>query len=134
MGSSLNSNLDKLKFIAEHDSNFCLVKNILTVNAEKSAIHIDVSRISNVRIKKRRCLKLNYLMVSLTLFACLLLNRIFDLNFIIQCIVGLIALFSFLYSLFVSKSSYELMINYNDLHFNNFKLAASTFDKLDYSF
>jgi hypothetical protein len=46
----------------------------------------------------------------------------------------LIALFSFLYSLFVSKSSYELMINYNDLHFNNFKLAASTFDKLDYSF
>jgi hypothetical protein len=129
MGHAVNSNLEKLKYIVEQDSNYNLTKNTLRVNFENTTITVDVRKISNVRINKRRSLVVNYLIIISILGAYLLIDKFifFDatLHFALNLVTG-ICIFA---ALFVSKYSYRLLINNKDFSYNNFKLSKGKFDK-----
>jgi hypothetical protein len=125
----MNSNIEKLKYIAEQDKNYNLIQNTLIVKFKNTTISVDVHEISNVRIKKRRSLVVNYLIIISILAAYLLIDKfiIFDkiLHFVLNVVTG-ICIFA---ALFVSKYSYRLLINKKDYSYNNFKLSKGKFDK-----
>lgn len=130
----INSNLDKLRFIAEHDKNFYLTENTFNAGFKNAFMSIDLSRISNVRIKKTRSLVVNYILIFSILLAFLVVNSLFIFAPLLHFILNITTIICVFATVFVSKYSYILLINYKNLSFNDFNLPADKFNRLDCSF
>lgn len=129
MESSVGTNLEKLLYIVERDKNYCLSQNILNINLENTSLSIAVSNIANVRIKKRRDLTINYFIIISILGVYLLINRMLFFDAIIDLLVNVVTIICVFLALFVSRYSYEVLINYKGFNYSNFKLAQGKFDK-----
>lgn len=125
-----NSNLEKLRFVIENDNKFILSNNSLKINLGSAFLSINLNEISNVRIIKRRCLLVNYLMMLSTFGIYLLLVKIFVFNVETENVLKIAAFISAVYSFFICKYSYVLLLNHNGFNFNIFKLSVdSNFEK-----
>lgn len=129
MEYNADANLEKILYIVERDKNYCLTKNTLRVHLENTLVSIEVSKISNVRIKKRRSLVINYFIIISILGVYLFITRILFLDAVMHLVLNIVTLICVFSALFVSRYSYEVLINYKDFSYNNFKLCQGKFDK-----
>ncbi|POY41433.1 hypothetical protein C3L50_02640 [Flavobacterium alvei] len=118
--------------MAVQDIKKCFNKNVHKVNFDDSLLSIDLDNVSNVRIIKKRNFFLNYFIIISTLTIYFLINYLFLLQDLIQNILRLVTSSIICSSFFVSKYSYEILINFVGLNFRKIKLTKSEFDKLSY--
>jgi len=128
MESSVDTNLGKLLYIVERDKNYYLSQNTLNINLENTSLTIEVSKITNVRINKIRNLTINYFIITLISGAYFLINRMFFFDAIFNLLLNVVTVICIFSALFVSRYSYEVLINYKGFNYNNFKLSQGKFD------
>jgi hypothetical protein len=129
MEQAANSNLEKLKYIVAHDSNYNLTQNTLQINLKNTIVNIDIARISNVRIKKTRSLVINYLIIISIVAAYLLIDKLLFFDIIFHFALNVVTGLGIYSAFFVSKCSYRLVINNEDFSYINLKLSKHKFDK-----
>ena len=121
--NTTSSHFNKLSYIVSRDQNFFLTEKTLTIIEKNNTTKIDLNKITNVRIIKRRELFINYFLVILiSIFYCFL-NRLMENNFIFRLVLNSIVFISILASFSIKKYSLSILINTVDLNFKKFKMV-----------
>lgn len=102
---------------------FSLYKGILIFTEKDRSIIFTLKTISNIRVIKTRCLKLNYALVLVILILFFMLNSFFLLDFVSKIVLNLVVLIGIVASFYPKKYSHELLINNYNLTYRKFEIV-----------
>ena len=122
------SNLYKFDNVLEGNTYFILTDSTVIVENKNNTAILNLNRISNVRIIKRRnyfrnFLVLSFLVLSFLAFLYFFVISIFEMYSILLLSRVALLFFSVLAVSCIKKYSYKLLINSSDLTFKEFKIA-----------
>ena len=117
------SNLYKFDNVLEGNTYFILTDSTVIVENKNNTAILNINRISNVRIIKRRNYFRNFLVLSFLAFLYFFVISIFEMYSILLLSRVALLLFSVLAVSCIKKYSYKLLINSSDLTFKEFKIA-----------
>ncbi|MFT5849147.1 MAG: positive regulator of sigma E activity [Psychroserpens sp.] len=124
MEYSIRSNFDKLSYIAQYDSKYMITESKLSVVLKGNVVNVDISNVSNVRIIRRRSLVLNYLMMFFLISLFMMVKRLVFLNDLSTILLNICTGILCFSTLFVTKYSCKLLLNYKDLSYQIFRLES----------
>ena len=117
------SNLYKFDNVLEGNTYFILTDSTVIVENKNNTAILNLNRISNVRIIKRRNYFRNFLVLSFLAFLYFFVISIFEMYSILLLSRVALLFFSVLAVSCIKKYSYKLLINSSDLTFKEFKIA-----------
>nr|WP_314836752.1 hypothetical protein [uncultured Flavobacterium sp.] len=117
------SNLYKFDNVLEGNTSFILTDSTVIVENKNNTAILNLNRISNVRIIKRRNYFRNFLVLSFLAFLYFFVISIFEMYSILLLSRVALLFFSVLAVSCIKKYSYKLLINSSDLTFKEFKIA-----------
>lgn len=117
------SNLYKFDNVLEGNTYFILTDSTVIVENKNNTAILNLNRISNVRIIKRRNYFRNFLVLSFLAFLYFFVIPIFEMYSILLLSRVALLFFSVLAVSCIKKYSYKLLINSSDLTFKEFKIA-----------
>nr|WP_315172397.1 hypothetical protein [uncultured Flavobacterium sp.] len=117
------SNLYKFDNVLEGNTYFILTDSTVIVENKNNTAILNLNRISNVRIIKRRNYFRNFLVLSFLAFLYFFVIPIFEMYPILLLSRVALLFFSVLAVFCIKKYSYKLLINSSDLTFKEFKIA-----------
>jgi hypothetical protein len=116
------SDVYKFYDLLVENTSFILTDSTVIVEHENDTTVINLNRISNIRIIKRRNYFQNFLVLSFLAFLYFFVIPIFEMYSIL--LLRLTLLFLSVLAVFcIKKYSYKLLINSSDLTFKEFKIA-----------
>ncbi|PKH66297.1 hypothetical protein CXF59_10015 [Flavobacterium sp. ALD4] len=124
MEYSIKSNFDKLSYITQYDSKYIITESNLSVVLKGNVVNVDISNVSNVRIIKRRSLVLNYLIIFLLVVLFMMIKRLVFLNYLNTILLDICTVILCFSSIFLTKYSCKLLLNYKDLSYQIFRLES----------
>lgn len=117
------SNLYKFDNVLEGNTYFILTDSTVIVENKNNTAILNLNRISNVRIIKRRNYFRNFLVLSFLAFLYFFVIPIFEMYSILLLLRLTLLFLSVLAVFCIKKFSYKLLINSSDLTFKEFKIA-----------
>ena len=117
------SNLYKFDNVLEGNTYFILTDSTVIVENKNNTAILNINRISNIRIIKRRNYFRNFLVLSFLAFLYFFVIPIFEMYSILLLSRVTLFFFSILAVFCIKKNSFKLLINSSDLTFREFKIA-----------
>ena len=117
------SNLYKFDNVLEGNTYFILTDSTVIVENKNNTAILNINRISNIRIIKRRNYFRNFLVLSFLAFLYFFVIPIFEMYSILLLSRVTLFFFSILEVFCIKKNSFKLLINSSDLTFREFKIA-----------
>lgn len=117
------SDVYKFYDLLVENTSFILTDSTVIVEHENDTTVINLNRISNIRIIKRRNYFRNFLVLSFLAFLYFFVISIFEMYSILLLSRVALLFFSVLAVSCIKKYSYKLLINSSDLTFKEFKIA-----------
>jgi hypothetical protein len=117
------SDVYKFYDLLVENTSFILTDSTVIVEHENDTTVINLNRISNIRIIKRKNYFQNFLVLSFLAFLYFFVIPIFEMYSILLLLRLTLLFLSVLAVFCIKKYSYKLLINSSDLTFKEFKIA-----------
>lgn len=115
-------NYTELKIICDETQNISIFDNDLLISEKEITRKININKISSVRLIKTRVLFINYLFVSLVFLTCYISKGLIAINDNYSVALYSILISIGIFSIFLKKYNYSLVINTNDLNFKKIRI------------